>query len=664
MQMARLWNPALPSSARDGYSLRRLTERRLGGKRTRRSVPERFGSASAKQPAAELQLLRREEWIRHATDGAVATFQLYHSLQEELQRTAWTLEGPQETPDEMAGLSMWDFYERYWLPLGRLLTDIELAGVPVDLARLDELTGQASERMRGFGDDFRRWARDRTAEERGRELADGAQLQALNLNSSNQLVQLFFGDAEAPPTVHPGVAPAEAGAEDEEAAPGEEAARPARPTRSREELEGLTVVELQALLVEQKLSKSGRKSELVDRLLNPDVQPKRRLRRATPKVRIYGLGLKPVAGFLTTKGQRPQASMDAFRALLAQQPKELKPDGCKAVQALVSFQEVEALLTSFLQPLRSHSSTGRVHARLNLNTETGRLSCRQPNLHSEPLSSCLPVRDVFAAPPGKRLIVADYAQLELRIVAHLADCRPMIDLLSSGGDIHSRTAYRMFDEVRAAVDEGTVRLDEERGAPGAGGPGPPLPSVKEAFSEQRRRAKVLNFSLLYGKTAYGLSREWGISDAEAQRMIEQWFDSFPEVREWKQRAEESVAELGARTLLGRSRPVRALQGYNRAGRGSRANALRAASNSPVQGSAADVVFAAMLRLDASPLLRECGYRQVLQIHDEIILEGPEEHADEALHEVVRIMEDPLPFPLRVPLPVDARAARTWHEAKQ
>mmetsp|Transcript_103711 Transcript_103711/g.329774 ORF Transcript_103711/g.329774 Transcript_103711/m.329774 type:complete len:246 (-) Transcript_103711:74-811(-) len=244
-------------------------------------------------------------------------------------------------------------------------------------------------------------------------------------------------------------------------------------------------------------------------------------------------------------------------------------------------------------------------------------------------------------------------------MAHLADCKSMIDLLASGGDIHSRTAHLMFEEVRQAVEAGEATVDAAW--PGAA-EGAPL--VKDCFPEERRRAKALNFSVLYGKGAFTLAKEWEVSQQEAGEMIQRWYDSFPEVRTWKASAESAVADGGARTLLGRERPVgRMREEEGRKPHATKARIMRVASNSPVQGSAADIATAAMLRMEESPCLRELGYRQVLQVHDEVLLEGPEEGADEALQEVVRLMEDPLPFRLRVPLQVDARHSRTWAEGK-
>ena len=208
---------------------------------------------------------------------------------------------------------------------------------------------------------------------------------------------------------------------------------------------------------------------------------------------------------------------------------ELQEEGVEAIKALREWRLIESRLSGFLKPLQIASNRrGRVHPQINLNTMTGRLSTRNPNLQGEPTggdSEMFPARSILAAPPGKRLLVADYAQLELRLVAHLANCTSMIDILQSGGDIHSRTAYKMFEEVKLAVDQGLVVVDEAARDKDA-------PLVKDHFPELRKKAKTLNFALLYGKTAYSFAIDWNIEQFEAQAVIDRWFQAFPEVKTW------------------------------------------------------------------------------------------------------------------------------------
>ncbi|CAK0812461.1 unnamed protein product [Prorocentrum cordatum] len=216
----------------------------------------------------------------------------------------------------------------------------------------------------------------------------------------------------------------------------------------------------------------------------------------------------------------------------------------------------------------------------------------------------------------------------------------------------------MFPSVRAAIERGTVRLDKEGDSAGQ-----PLPTVKEAFPLERGRAKTLNFAILYGKTAWGLSQDWGIELGAAQQIIDDWFEAYPEIRQWQARTQDEARQSGGvRTLLGRFRRLPAVRDVLSAQK--RNHALRAAINTPVQGSAADIVTLAMLRLASCRyLLHEVGFHMVLQVHDEVVLEGPEARAEDALWQVRRLMEDPLPFGMAARLVVDARTAKNWHDAK-
>merc|ERR1711935_620467 len=144
---------------------------------------------------------------------------------------------------------------------------------------------------------------------------------------------------------------------------------------------------------------------------------------------------------------------------------------------------VEGTLSGFLRPIENAlEEDGRIHPYMNINTETGRLSCRNPNLQNWPVGGAFPVRSICVAPPGRALVIADYAQLELRIVAHLANCSTMIDALNNGDDLHSRTAYEMFPHVREAVDTGRVRLSLDSGK----NEGKQM-CVKDAFPRERRQ---------------------------------------------------------------------------------------------------------------------------------------------------------------------------------
>lgn len=232
----------------------------------------------------------------------------------------------------------------------------------------------------------------------------------------------------------------------------------------------------------------------------------------------------------------------------------------------------------------------------------------------------------------------------------------MIDAFASGGDFHSRTAMGMYDYIRDALDKGECLLewDESQGTR-------PKPLLKNQFASERRKAKVLNFSIAYGKTPIGLSQDWGVSLDEAKETLEKWYSDRPEVRQWQEQVLDIARSTGAtRTLMGRYRDLPEITSPNR---GLRGHAERAAINTPIQGGAADVVMMAMLKIAQDKRLEEMGYKLILQIHDEVILEGPEEHADEALRCLVEDMEHPFAKPLLVDLIADAAIANTWYEGK-
>jgi len=232
----------------------------------------------------------------------------------------------------------------------------------------------------------------------------------------------------------------------------------------------------------------------------------------------------------------------------------------------------------------------------------------------------------------------------------------MIDAFASGGDFHSRTAMGMYDYIRDSLDAGECLLEWDDSAGER-----PKPLLKSMFASERRKAKVLNFSIAYGKTPIGLSQDWGVSIEEAKETLEKWYSDRPEVRSWQERVLEIAKATGAtRTLMGRYRD---LPGVNSPNRGIRGHAQRAAINTPIQGGAADVVMMAMLKIAQNETLKRMGWKLLLQIHDEVILEGPEGTAEEALRCVVEDMQHPFDKPLLVDLIADASIASNWYEGK-
>ena len=188
-----------------------------------------------------------------------------------------------------------------------------------------------------------------------------------------------------------------------------------------------------------------------------------------------------------------------------------------------------------------------------MNTETGRLSSRRPNLQNQPAleKDRYKIRDAFTCEEGNCLIVADYGQLELRLLAHTTNCDSMIEAFKKGGDFHSRTVIGMYPEIAEAVNSGEVLLewDHKKGPP-------PKPLLKEKFAGERRKAKTLNFSIAYGKTPVGLSKDWGVTVEEAEKTLALWYKDRPEVKKWQEETIQYGKDTNCtRTLLGRYRQL-------------------------------------------------------------------------------------------------------------
>ncbi|TMB02253.1 MAG: DNA polymerase I, partial [Deltaproteobacteria bacterium] len=274
-------------------------------------------------------------------------------------------------------------------------------------------------------------------------------------------------------------------------------------------------------------------------------------------------------------------------------------------------------------------ATGRLHTSFNQTVAaTGRLSSSDPNLQNIPIRSeeGRRIRAAFVAAPGHRLVSADYSQIELRVLAHLSGDQALIDAFASGEDIHARTAAEVFADR------------------------PP--------AEGRRLAKVLNYGIVYGMGAARAARELGVSQAEAAAYIARYLGRYPGVRAF---IDATIAEARARgyvtTVLGRRRYLPELGARDPA---VRQFAERAATNTPIQGSAADLIKLAMLEVRRRLATAGGGARLLLQVHDELLLEVPADRLA-AVESAVRDAMERV-FPLRVPLEVDVRHGANWSEA--
>ena len=281
-------------------------------------------------------------------------------------------------------------------------------------------------------------------------------------------------------------------------------------------------------------------------------------------------------------------------------------------------------------PQLVNPETGRLHTSFaQAVAATGRLSSRDPNLQNIPIRTAVgrEIRGAFIAPPGFVLISADYSQIELRVLAHLSGDANLIGAFERGEDIHDRTAAKVF-----GTDSG---LDPH---------------------ELRRRAKIVNYALLYGKTAFTLSKDIGVAPKDAQRFIDAYFAGFPAVRTYLERTLETARETGVvTTMFGRRRRVPEITSRNGQ---LRSAAERAAVNMPIQGTAADILKRAMLDVHAA---LPADARMLLTVHDELLFEVPEQEAQAAAALIRTKMESAVE--LSAPVTVDIGIGRNWKEAK-
>jgi DNA polymerase-1 len=323
----------------------------------------------------------------------------------------------------------------------------------------------------------------------------------------------------------------------------------------------------------------------------------------------------------------------------AQILEDLAAEGHELPRRIVEWRQLTKLKSTYTDALPGyiHPETGRVHTSYALaSTTTGRLSSSEPNLQNIPIRTPegRKIRSAFIAAPGHRLISADYSQIELRVLAHVADIPQLRQAFADGIDIHAMTASEMF------------------GVP-----------VKDMPGEVRRRAKAINFGIIYGISAFGLANQLGIPREEAGAYIKRYFERFPGIRDYMEATKAAAREKGyVETIFGRRAHYPEIRSANPQ---VRAFNERAAINAPIQGSAADIIRRAMVRME--PALAAAGLGRVgmlLQVHDELVFEAPEEDVEKAIPVIRQVMEGaPMPaVAMKVPLRVDARAAQNWEEA--
>jgi DNA polymerase-1 len=300
---------------------------------------------------------------------------------------------------------------------------------------------------------------------------------------------------------------------------------------------------------------------------------------------------------------------------------------------VLDYRQLAKLKSTYVDALPAllNPETGRLHTTFNqVGTATGRLASSNPNLQNIPIRTELgrEIRAAFIADPGSVLLAADYSQIELRLLAHFSEDPLLIEAFRRGDDIHALTASRVFGVPPLMID-----------------------------AEQRRRAKAVNFGIVYGLSAFGLSQQLGIDTSDAKKFIDGYFATYKGVRAFIDRTiAECKREQKVKTLFGRVRPIADINSKNFAARGF---AERTAANTPLQGTAADLIKIAMIRIDSELERRKLKSRMTLQVHDELVFEAPQDEAEELRSLVRKEMEEV--YPLKVPLLVEIGVGANWRD---
>ncbi|MBQ7639422.1 MAG: DNA polymerase I, partial [Bacteroidales bacterium] len=309
-------------------------------------------------------------------------------------------------------------------------------------------------------------------------------------------------------------------------------------------------------------------------------------------------------------------------------------DRSPIIEAILDYRGLRKLLSTYIEPFAGYiAADGRVHTTFNQAlTSTGRLSSSNPNLQNIPIRTeqGREIRKAFVAEGEDSVMMsADYSQIELRVMAHLSGDEHLCAAFREGRDVHAATAAKIF------------------GVP-----------VEEVTADQRRMAKTANFGIMYGISSFGLAQRLGTSRNEAKELIDGYFASFPAIRDFIAKTLENARQNRyTETLFGRRRYIPDIESHNA---NLRALAERNAVNAPIQGTAADIIKIAMIRVDKC--LREEGLkaRMVLQIHDELLLEVPSSEIPAVQEILVREMENVMQ--LSVPLTVECNYGKTWLDA--
>ncbi|KAE8725498.1 DNA polymerase I A [Hibiscus syriacus] len=597
MHMARLWDSSRRTMG--GYSLEALSgdanvmqrnkmhreEKELIGKTSMKTI---FGKKKVRKdgtegkmisipPVEELQREERKLWICYSALDSISTLRLYESLKNKLSSMYWVFDGK-----HVPGKSMYHFYKEYWQPFGELLVKMECEGMLVDRTYLAQIEKVAKAEQEIAANRFRTWAS---------RYCDDAKY--MNVGSDTQLRQLLYGGI----------------------------------LNSKDPNVSLPDEKIFKVPNVDKVIEEGKKAPTKFRnikLHSIGVKLPVEIYTATGWPSVSGVALKSLAGKVSAEYDFSEATNDGDiddlpetmtdvdtseygTAFAAFEDEEKGREACHAIASLCEVCSIDSLI-QFHSPLAGYLMPHLIN---------------QPALEKDRYK----IRQAFVAAPGNSLVVADYGQLELRILAHLAGCKSMLDAFEAGGDFHSRTAMNMYSHILEAVEKGQVLLEWH---PQPGEDKPPVPLLKDAFGSERRKAKMLNFSIAYGKTPVGLAKDWKVSVEEAKNTVDLWYKERQEVLEWQKKRKFEAQKFGCvKTLLGRARRFPSFAQCTRSQRG---HIERAAINTPVQ------------------------------VHDEVILEGPSESAEIAKAIVVECMSKPFGGKniLKVELAVDAKCAQNWN----
>lgn len=371
------------------------------------------------------------------------------------------------------------------------------------------------------------------------------------------------------------------------------------------------------------------------------------------KLFFEDLGKVPISH--TEKGQ-PQLNSVALKKWATSDPP------CEYSKNLLDHRDKVKKLNTYVIGIQKllHDKTGRLHASFNqTGARTGRLSSSQPNLQNQPKY----IRDCYIAKPGHLFMASDFSQLEMRILAHMSGDENLVEAILSGKDVHAATAAVMFGSVyddiiaATALDDANTERTLLKEAP------IPLSDYHVELLKQRKAAKTINFGLMYGQGPTALALTMGWTKDHAIEVINQYFAQFSDVKYYFDDAINAAKATGyCQTLMGRRRQV---GNINSILRSDEASARRQVKNSPIQGTASEITKLAMLNIWNDPYIRSTGSKMLIQVHDEVVIEGPEElvNDDEFNRRVRACMEHPLPYDLIVPLAITTGWGRDWAAVK-